>query len=192
VRAAATTVPDVDAELTLTRLAETATTLERLEAPAGAGVYAYFLAEGAALPTVTSPGGGPIYVGVSGNLAERGFDTHFVAGKTGFSTLRRSIGAILMEHLDLHARPRGTGASKTNFANYRFDDAGEQRLSAWMHEHLRVAVEPVSDPDDLERALIALACPPLNLKGWPNPEAATIKALRKICADQARRDHPRA
>ncbi|MDQ3678208.1 MAG: hypothetical protein M3401_15665 [Actinomycetota bacterium] len=60
-----------------------------------------------------------------------------------------------------------------------------------MHEHLRVAVEPVAEPDALERELIARACPPLNLKGWLNPEATTIRALRKACADEARRDHPR-
>ncbi len=32
------------------------------------------------------------------------------------------------------------------------------------------------DADALERQLITLACPPLNLTGWSNPEAATIKA----------------
>lgn len=148
---------------------------------------AYFLADGAELPGVSSASGSPVYVGVSSNLAEREFNTHFVAGQTGFSTLRRSVGAILKNELSLRARPRGTGTSKTNFTNYRFDDTGEQRLSAWMHEHLRVAIESVAQPDTLERELIALACPPLNLKGWPNPEAVTIKALRIACADEARR-----
>lgn len=179
------------AEYTLQRLADNATRLEHLEAPAAAGVYAYFLANGAELPGVGNPAGGPVYVGVSGNLAEREFDTHFAAGQTGFSTLRRSIGAILKDQLNLRARPRGTGTSKTNFTNYRFDDTGEQLLSTWMHEHLRVAVEPVREPAALERELIALACPPLNLTGWSNPEAATIKALRRSCVDEARRDHPR-
>lgn len=181
----------MEAEYALRRLADNATRLEHLEAPAAAGVYAYFLAGGTALPGVSNPGGGPVYVGVSGNLAQREFNTHFVAGQTGFSTLRRSIGAILKDQLHLRARPRGTGISKTNFTNYRFDDTGEQRLSAWMHEQLRVAVARVDEPDALERELIALACPPLNLRGWPNPEARTIRALRKACADEARRDHPR-
>ena len=138
-----------------------------------------------------STGGGPVYIGLSSNLAEREFDTHFVAGKTGFSTLRRSVGAILKEQLGLQARPRGTGASKTNYTNYRFDDTGEQQLSAWMHEHLRVAVEPMDDLNGVEADLIALAFPPLNLTNWPNPHAATIRALRKACVEEARRSHPR-
>ena len=69
---------------------------------------------------------------------------------------------------------------------------GERRLSVWMHRHLGVAVEAVPGPAELERQLIELACPPLNLQRWPNREAATIRALRKACADEARRDHPRA
>lgn len=166
--------------------------LNELEAPPAPGVYAYFLTRGSSLPAVSNPGGAVLYIGVSGNLADREFDTHFAEGKTGFSTLRRSIGAILKEQLELTARPRGIGASKTNFTNYRFDDSGERRLSAWLREHLRVAVEAVPDPADLERQLIEFACPPLNLKGWPNPQAATIRALRKACADEARRDYPRA
>jgi hypothetical protein len=44
------------------------------------------------------------YVGVSHNLAEREFDTQFAEGKTGFSTERTSIVAILEEQLGL--RPR--------------------------------------------------------------------------------------
>lgn len=181
----------MDAEEVLRRLTAGATLLKELEAPAAAGVYAYFLASGAVLPRISKPGGGPVYVGVSSNLAEREFDTHFAAGKTGFSTLRRSIGAILKEQLSLRAQPRGSDASRTNYTNYRFDDAGEIRLSEWMHAHLRVAVEPVDVPGELEDDLTALTCPPLNLKGWPNPEAATIRELRGACADEARRDHPR-
>lgn len=179
------------AEEVLRWLASSATVLRELEAPAAPGVYAYFVASGVALPGVSNPGGGPVYVGVSSNLAEREFDTHFEAGKTGFSTLRRSIGAILKEPLSLRAQPRGAGDSKTNYTNYRFDDAGEARLCEWMHAHLSVAVAPVDEPHQLEDELIALACPPLNLTGWPNPEAATIRALRRVCADEARRDHPR-
>jgi hypothetical protein len=60
-----------------------------------------------------------------------------------------------------------------------------------MHGHLRVAVEPVADPNALEGELIVRAGPPLNLTGWPNLESATIRALRKACVEEARRDHPR-
>jgi hypothetical protein len=61
-----------------------------------------------------------------------------------------------------------------------------------MIQHLRVGTYAV-DFDDLqahEAQLIALACPPLNLTGWKNPEARAIRELRKV-ADQARAEHPR-
>ena len=181
----------VNAAQVLDHLTRGAGPSNQLEAAAAPGVYAYFLAAGSSLPGMSNPGSDALYIGVSSNLSEREFDTHFAEGKTGFSTLRRSIGAILKDQLRLRVRPRGIGASKTDFTNFRFDDEGERRLSAWMLEHLRVAVEPVPQPDELERQLIELACPPLNLKGWPNPEAPTIRALRRACADEARRDQPR-
>ncbi|HEY5196234.1 MAG TPA: hypothetical protein VIJ51_04350 [Solirubrobacteraceae bacterium] len=176
---------NLTAEEILKGLALDAASLDRGRVAAAPGVYAWFLADGATLGQVSNPAGGPVYVGVTGNLAEREFETHFAAGKTGFSTLRRSLGAILKAQLDLRGRPRGTGASKTNYTNYKFDDGGEQRLSAWMHKNLRVGTRALEHPQVREPELIILACPPLNLTGWANPEAATIRELRKACADEA-------
>jgi hypothetical protein len=164
-----------------------AVALDELRAPPAPGVYGFYLASRSALPVISAPGDGPVYLGLSSNLAQREFDTHFQAGQSGFSTLRRSLGALLKDQLDLAAIPRGTGASDTNYRNYRFEDEGESRLSEWMGAHLLLGVHPVDDPRALERELIALACPPLNLTGWENPDAAEIKALRKACVDEARR-----
>jgi hypothetical protein len=130
--------------------------------------------------------GGPVYLGISGNLAQRDFDTHFTTGQSGFSTLRRSIGAILRDDLKLKPRPRGTGASDTNYRNYRFDDAGERSLTKWMTTNLLIGAEPIDEPKLIEKQLIALACPPLNLTHWANPDAPTIKAARKACVEAAR------
>ncbi|HWH09630.1 MAG TPA: hypothetical protein VG165_00740 [Solirubrobacteraceae bacterium] len=140
----------------------------------------------AALKGVSDTGRAPLYLGASGNLAEREFETHFAAGKTGFSTLRRSLGAILKDEFGLRCRPRGPGPSKNNFTNYRFDDPGEAKLSQWMRDNLRVGVRPLDDPRAREGELIASACPPLNLTGWANPDARSIRELRKACADEAR------
>jgi hypothetical protein len=181
----------MDSEEVLRLLGDSATKIGDLAAPAAPGVYAYFL-RGFDLPGISNPGDGPIYIGLSSNLAQREFDTHFAEGQTGFSTLRRSIGAILKEELGLRARPRGTGASETNFRNYRFDNEGERRLSEWMRRSLLVGVQAVPEPKALEDELITVARPPLNLKGWANPEAAGIKALRKACVNEARRQHPRS
>lgn len=160
--------------------------LAGLNAPATPGVYAFFLRDRGALPGVDASGDGIVYIGLSSNLAQREFDTHLRAGQSGFSTLRRTLGALLIADLGLQPRPRGSGASDSNYRCYRFDDAGEERLSAWMRGHLEVAVQPVPDPKQLERALVALARPPLNLTLWANPDAAAIKAARKACVAAAR------
>jgi len=141
----------------------------------------------AALPIVPNQGRTPLYVGMTSNLRARGDETHFSDGGSGFSTLRRSLGALLKENLDLKARPRGTGASKQNFRCYCFDEGGETRLTAWMREHLRIAVAEHPDPDGIETELIRLARPPLNLNKWPNPHRAEIMALRH----RGRAHHPR-
>ena len=133
------------------------------------GVYALFLTPRGALPGIAEPGSGALYIRSSSNLAQREFDTHFAAGETGFSTVRRSLGALLRDELSLKPGPRGTGTSKTNYTNYRFDEEGERRLTDWMREHLRVAVVATSSPPEVEAELIAVAHPLLNLTGWPNP-----------------------
>jgi hypothetical protein len=161
--------------------------VDELEAPPEPGVYAIFLAEGATLPLVEAPETRLLYVGSSTNLAQRDVETHFADGQSGFSTIRRSLGALLKDVLDLTAIPRGTGASDTNYRNYRFEGAGESRLMEWMKENLEIAVLPAAEYDDLETRLIAEVQPALCLKGWANPHAATIKASRKQCVEEARR-----
>jgi hypothetical protein len=51
---------------------------------------------------------------------------------------------------------------------------------------LQVSVQPIANPEAIEKNLVALACPPLNLTHWPNPEGPTIRAARKACAEEAR------
>jgi hypothetical protein len=49
----------------------------------------------------------PLYVGkAERSLASRDVHTHFATGRTGSSTLRRSMAALLRSELDLHAVPR--------------------------------------------------------------------------------------
>ena len=160
--------------------------IQDVQVPRGPGVYAIFLATPGALPGVGEGADGLLYIGISANLAQREFDTHFQAGKSGFSTLRRTLGALLRDTLALTPRPRGSGTSDINYRNYRFDDAGEDRLSAWMREHLQVGVRPLSYPGDVERELVRHGQPPLNLTLWANPGAVAIKAARKACVDAAR------
>ena len=141
----------------LDRLSALQRPVSELDAPQKFGIYAFFLVPGRSVPGIQQPADGPLYIGISGNLAEREFDTHFAAGQSGFSTLRRSLGALLKRQFDLHARPRGRGASDSNYRCYRFDDDGEKQLSEWMATALRVGIQPISSPKVIEKELILIA-----------------------------------
>ena len=84
--------------------------------------------------------------------------------KHEFSTLRRSLGAVLAE------------AS-------RQDTIDEAQLTAWMHAHLRVVLVPVVDADtldQLETAVLTELDPPLNLaKVAKTPLRQELSRLRK-------------
>ncbi|CAB4900314.1 unannotated protein [freshwater metagenome] len=147
----------------------------------------------------------PLYIGKSeSSLRTRDARTHFRAGKTGHSTLRRSL-AGLLHTTDvcgpLRAQPRNL-ANPERFSNFALDDHSEQLLQTWMEEHLKItwwtagedqqaAARPLKD---LERALLAhplwaASPPPLNLKdlgGTTTTTVRRIKTARKVLADQAR------
>lgn len=153
-------------------------------------MYAWFLVEPDALAGLPDPGSRPLYIGWARDLAER-LHTHLREGGSGSSTLRRSLGALLREELDLSPRPRGRTAEDKNYRCYRFDDEGEQRLSGWMGRNLRVAIAEHAHAEDAESELVTLARPPLNLAGWANPHGPFIRSLCRDCADEARRAFPR-
>lgn len=64
----------------------------------------------------------------------------------------------------------------------RLAAASEDRLRAWMHGHLEVAVHPVIDRDtlaDLEARVLHELDPPMNLDGMPHtPVRERLAALR--------------
>ena len=176
-----------EAEITAAALALTTdvprpTTAER---PLRSGVYAIRLTTHGLLAPFKEGDGGLIYCGMTSDLEVREFDTHFNSDQTGFSTVRRSLGAILKEQLQLVARPRGTGTSKANYTNYCFNLAGEDRLTTWMREHLKVRTWPTRKFEAIEAIIKPRLRPLLNLEGW-NPQNSAIRALRKRCADEAR------
>ncbi len=163
------------------------TTSLDVASPAKSGVYAYFLSgETKSIGDFSAGRGGLIYVGASSNLSIRELDAHFKSKNTGFSTLRRSLGAILRDELALTAIPRGSGKSKSDVTNYRFRSDGEARLTAWMTAKLTRSARELENEERIEGELIRRLEPLLNLKGWPNPHRNAIKRLRKQCADEAR------
>ncbi len=129
----------------------------------------------------------PIYVGkAEDSISKRVSGTHLIENRTGSSTLRRSIGALLRNDLSLNPRPRSPKRSEKDITNYKFDSAGEKRLSAWIAAKVRVRGVPSPSPASTEEQLIDALCPPLNLLGWANPDARMIKGKRRECADLAR------
>jgi hypothetical protein len=150
----------------------------------GPGVYVHALRPGSELPRVRVAKGA-LYVGMTeSSLAAR---SHFTHKHSGFSTLRRSLGAVLKEKLSLHAEPRAPGPSASNVRNYRFNEEGEQRLTEWMKAHLVYAHLPVGENQRvIESDMILALEPPMNLTGWKNPQAAWIKNVRAQCVEEAR------
>lgn len=108
----------------------------------------------------------PLYVGkAEKSLNGRDVGTHFSTGKTGSSTVRRSLAALLVAQLDLVAVPRNL-AKPDGSANYALDLAGDERLSMWMEKRLVLAtwVKPGDVLlDDVETAVLQRLRPPLNL-----------------------------
>jgi excinuclease UvrABC nuclease subunit len=80
----------MDAALALANLSAARCPLAILDAPSAPGVYAFFLRERGVLPGVDELADSIVYIGLSSNLAQREFDSHFRAGQSGFSTLRRT------------------------------------------------------------------------------------------------------
>ncbi len=164
----------------------------------GPGVYAIFARSTGCLPGIKLEKSRLVYVGHGKDLAERTGD-HFTEQKSGRSTLRRSLGALLKSELGLKAEPWSGGRSESNYTNYRFADNGEADLSAWMRRDLTCAIYPFNGDTEtlkkrlktLEKQLIEENEPPLNLKSWPNrypnPYKEEIEELRKQCREEAKR-----
>ena len=130
------------------------------------------------------PPSGVLYVGkAEDSIRARVLDTHLVGGRTGSSTLRRSLAALLRERLSLNPQPRSTNPSDSKrFTNFGLDAQSDAHLSEWIAANLLVVAIPSDTPKATEDRLIAELRPPLCLTGWPNPYGCQIKALRKACA----------
>jgi hypothetical protein len=139
-----------------------------------------------------------IYIGkTESSQASRDEKTHFASGKTGSSTIRRSLGALLKDELSLIPIPRNDDdfdAGRKSF--FKFDDSSEAKLTTWMKDNLALSFyehnQPPLEIDRLETELIAEARPLLNIdsKNPENPHARTIKAARKACAMEANQIMP--
>jgi hypothetical protein len=138
--------------------------------------------------------GQPLYVGkAERSLNGRDVGTHFAAGKTGSSTVRRSLAALLVEELALVAVPRNL-AKPDGSANFGLDAASEVRLSIWMEQRLSLATWSKPEDailDEIETAVVRSLRPPLNLDKVGQPRER-LREARKRMADIARAWQPDA
>ncbi|WP_341953781.1 GIY-YIG nuclease family protein [Salinibacterium sp. TMP30] len=153
------------------------------------GLYALYAPKGAWGELGIGWRDGPLYVGkAERSLVSRDLGTHFITGKTGSSTLRRSLAALLRDPLELVAVPRNL-VKPSRFANFALEHIDDKKLTEWMWANLRIAVwaapDSVSSLVLVERAVLARLEPPLNLKDVPNP-SRMLSAARTVMASQAK------
>ncbi|WP_413451853.1 GIY-YIG nuclease family protein [Georgenia phoenicis] len=162
-----------------------------IRVPAGPGLYAIHAdaAVWSQLGLGEPPDDRPIYVGkAERSLANRDLGTHFGTGRTGQSTLRRSLAGLLATELALQAVPRNLDAP-AYYASFAIEPAGDQRLTDWMLTNLRLATwscpaSTVLAP--VETAVLRLLVPPLNLSKVSTPWRRQVSTARQALARQAR------
>jgi hypothetical protein len=133
----------------------------------------------------------PLYVGkAEASLIARDLNTHFGRGRTGSSTVRRSVAALLRGTLGLTGVPRNPERPERP-ANFGLTDAHDRMLGEWMASRLSLATwSKPAECDSLlavERVLLAHWKPPLNLRDNVSPWKADLLAARRRMADDARR-----
>lgn len=159
------------------------------------GIYAFMLNEAGDLGIFGSSGQ-IIYVGLSEkSLNSRDSKTHNMSGQTGWSSLRRSLGAILKTQLNLTAIKRDKNPTKIRPDKYKFDEEGEQRLTQWMAENLKLGYWTIETPLALkvlrkeEELVILKTKPTLDLDSRTkkfNVLSVKLDNLRKICREEVK------
>jgi hypothetical protein len=172
----------------VTTLAGNPRPLADVSVPTEPGLYAWW-AVPSAVPGITGPRHAAadlelLYVGIApsratsrATLRSRVLGNH-AGGSTGSSTLRRSLAALLTESQGYRTR----WTSRTVLV-----PEDEQRLTAWMREHLSLtwAVHPA--PWEVEAAVIERMHPPLNqADNSAHPLYAVVREARARWTRSAR------
>ena len=160
------------------------------------GIYAYFLNSRKDLG-MFGKRGEVIYVGLAEkSLYGRDILIHLTSGKTGWSSLRRSLGAILKEELGLIAVKRDLNGSKLRADKYKFTEEGEDNLTQWMYTNLKFgywvsdSILPKIELRSLEEKVILAMKPRLDLDIRTRSKNLLIfqlNALRGICREEVKR-----
>tara|TARA_R110001606_G_scaffold366147_1_gene521181 strand:- start:1315 stop:2268 length:954 start_codon:yes stop_codon:yes gene_type:complete len=130
-----------------------------------------------------------IYIGKTESSQEkRDAKTHFTTGKTGSSTVRKSIGSILCSQENLKPIPRNENDySKGRFSHFKFDLESEEIITNWMKNNLALSFyeypKTKQEIEILETEIINELVPILNISKNPkNTFKDALQQLRKNCA----------
>lgn len=162
-----------------------------VDAPDSPGLYAIWgnAAVWKELGLGEPPDGRPLYVGkAEKSLLKRDVRQHFGTGKTGSSTVRRSVAALLKARDGYTGMPRNP-KKPGHFPNYAIPEGQCETLTAWMLANLRLGTWAPNEPVNLrawETKVLAHWQPPLNLSKVKTPWTQKLKALRKNMAEEAR------
>ena len=124
----------------------------------GSGVYAWWAAPSVlpdlpGPPNDTDPSWRMLYLGRATSLRGRILRNHL--RRSGSSTLRRTLAGLLVSE----------GYRTTWTDRVVLVPADETRLTAWMHEHLRLTWAEDPEPTVIEAELVRRLHPPLNVHG---------------------------
>lgn len=130
-----------------------------------------------------------IYIGKTESSQEkRDAKTHFATGKSGSSTVRKSIGSILYLQENLKPIPRNdSDYKKGRFSHFKFDNESEKIITNWMIKNLALSFyeypRSKQEIENLETEIIEELVPILNIsKNSKNAFKDTLQQLRKKCA----------
>lgn len=133
-----------------------------------------------------------IYIGKTESSQEkRDAKTHFADGKTGSSTVRKSIGSLLSTETELKPIPRNsTDFEKRRFSHFKFDEESEEKITVWMKSNLGLSFYEFDEKkenislDELETKIIKELVPVLNID-YKNPDNRYKSQILGIRAGQA-------
>jgi hypothetical protein len=182
-------------ENVLLELENTKSNIDLINLPSKPGIYAIFLNNDTLLNSIPNCKK-LLYLGkAEKSLKSRDYKTHFATGKSGSSTVRRSLGALLKKELNLHAIPRSPKETKQDLYNYKFTEEGEINLTNWMKQNLLIGFF-VYDPShndnislrDFEGEMLSSTNPLLDLDYRTrnqNRFSQKLMELRKECKSKA-------
>ena len=175
----------LDIVAVLDALVSTRARVDEVPAPSAPGVYAWFMRHDGHLGPFAVDSERPVYIGRSISLAERVWGNHFKSGSTGWSTLRRTLGAIMKDDLALVAIPRSPSRSPSNLRHYKFDETEKNRSRSGCATTSIPVSALLMIRTGVESALLRELVPLLNLKDCPS-HARTIRQMRKRCIEEAK------